>query len=411
MTGRLPPCEHLRRRPRAIAPLLASLVILASPAGRADDTTPPAAPLAAPVPPAEAAPGQSAPAPTTPADSAPAEPPATPAVAEGAPATAGELPPPRPPEAVEQDPCLINAPRLTPDGTDGDALDWTRDWLYRSVCNSAYWFDSFFGEERFDDAAQGLRGNAFLVFERRQGRGFKFKPGLRVRVPFPNLSRRFDLFFDRDDELATIEGRADSQNPTALSQGNVPGDRDSSQVGIAYRVFQEIDELLNFRAGVRLRSAQLRPFVQGRYRKEFWKTEATQWRFTETLFWRRPDGFGETTDVEFEAILSRSLLFRWFNNATLSETTQDFAWQSGLALYKDLGEARAVQGVVSAVGETGSPVDVANYQVRVSYRQTLGRPWLFGEVFAGVDWPRSVEDLERRQEAFGGLRMEIHFGR
>jgi len=392
MTGRLPPREHLRRRQPAVAPLLASLVILASPQGRADETTPPAAP------------------PDTPATAVPAVPPLPPVAAEAPPA-ANKAPEALPQSALEQDPCIINAPRLTPDGTEGDALDWTRDWLYRSVCNSAYWFDSFFGEERFDDAAQGLRGNAFLVLERRQGRGFKFKPGLRVRVPFPNLSRRFDLFFDRDDELATIEGRSDALAPTALAPANSLTERDSSQVGFAYRAFQEIDALLNFRAGVRLRSAQLRPFVQGRYRKEFWKTEATQWRFTETLFWRRPDGFGETTEVEYESILSRSLLFRWFNNATLSETTQDFAWQTGVALYKDLGEARAVQGVVSAVGETGSPVDIANYEVRLSYRQTLGRPWLFGEVFAGMDWPRAVEDLHRRQEAFGGVRMEIHFGR
>lgn len=397
MTGRLPTRDHLRRRQQAIAPLLASLVILATPQARADETSPP--PASSPPPVAE-----------VPAPPQPAPPPPRPVAAEAPPAAGAPLAA-LPQGAIEQDPCIINAPRLTPDGSEGDALDWTRDWLYRSVCNSAYWFDSFFGEERFDDAAQGLRGNAFLVLERRQGRGFKFKPGLRVRVPFPNLSRRFDLFFDRDDELATIEGRSDALAPTALAPASSLTERDSSQVGFAYRVFQEIDELLNFRAGVRLRSAQLRPFVQGRYRKEFWKTEATQWRFTETLFWRRPDGFGETTEVEYESILSRSLLFRWFNNATLSETTQDFAWQTGLALYKDLGETRAVQGVVSAVGETGSPVDIANYEVRLSYRQTLGRPWLFGEVFAGMDWPRAAEDLHRRQEAFGGVRMEIHFGR
>ena len=54
--------------------------------------------------------------------------------------------------------------------------------MFRSVCRSAQWFDSFFGEERFDDAASKMRGNAFLIAESRQGRGLEWKPGLRVRV-------------------------------------------------------------------------------------------------------------------------------------------------------------------------------------------------------------------------------------
>ena len=320
-------------------------------------------------------------------------------------------PSPDTPEPPAIDPCLSNSARQGPDGDASDALDWTRDWLYRSVCGSAYWFDSFFGEERFDDAARGLRGHAFLVAERRQGHGLKFKPGLRVRVPFPNLSRRFDLFFDRDDEQTTIEGRNDALNNAALADTSLPGGEQSSQVGLAYRVWQEIDELLNFRVGVRLRSAQLHPFVQGRYRKDFGKTDTTQWHFTETIFWRRSDGFGQTTAVDFDAALTPTVLFRWFNNATLSEATDAFAWQTGVSLYKNLGDARAVQGLLTAVGETGSPVAVGNYEIRASYRQTLGRPWLLGELFTGVDWPRAVDDAQRRRETFSGMRLEIHFGR
>lgn len=405
-------CRRPTRRTRLLALAAALAATLAgTPAVHADDAADPTPPP----PPTAASPAENdVPQAATVNGPRPDQPSPETATSETPPDTTPRAPADALPEAAaeDEDACTVQTPILTPRDESADGASWARDWLFRSVCRSAQWFDSFFGEERFDDAASRMRGNAFLIAENRQGHGLKWKPGLRVRVSLPNVSKRFDVFFDRDEEQNTIEGRADpATTPLANRPTGVRTDEDSTQVGIGYRLIQELDELLNFRVGVRARGGSLRPFVQGRYRHEFFKTEATQWVFTETLFWRKPDGFGQTTALDYEAAMTRSLLFRWFNNATYSELSNGFSWQSGVSFYQDLGDARAVQLQLSSTGETGAQVDVANYGVRLSYRQTIGRPWLFGEVFTGLDHPRADIDPVRREEAFFGVRTEIHFGR
>lgn len=400
---------------RLACALAVAVALIAARTAAADEIPAAPAPQQTPEPAGQPAPAggthdaEAGAAPASPATESPAAVPATAPPAEPAPASEAAA---APAAAPEGDACAIQTPVLAPRDETSDGASWTRDWLFRSVCHSAQWFDSFFGEERFDDAASQMRGNAFLIAENRQGRGLEWKPGLRVRVSLPNVSKRFDVFFDRDEEQNTIEGRADpATTPSANRPTGVSTTEDSTQIGVGYRLIQELDELLNFRVGVRARSGSLRPFAQGRYRHEFFKSDATQWVFTETLFWRKPDGFGETTALDYEAAITRSLLFRWFNNATYSEITNGFSWQSGVSFYQDLGDARAVQLQLSSTGETGAQVDVANYGIRLSYRQTIGRPWLFGEVFTGLDRPRADTDPARREEAFVGLRTEIHFGR
>lgn len=304
--------------------------------------------------------------------------------------------------------------RSTPD-SDGEntvveGLDWTRRQLFSSVCVSARWFDRFFGEMRYDDsAARGVQGIAYYQIERRAGTEVAQVPGLRLRVALPNLNKRLHLFVDRDDERQTIAGRSETVDSGPTSP--VEAREDTAQFGFGYLANLAREILLKFRVGVRARGGQAEPFVQGQFRWVFGETDTTRWRLTETIFWRKSEGAGETTSLDFESALKKDILFRWFNDATVSETTRLLRWVSGTSLYFDLGNRRAVQAQFTMNGDTGEPVDVANYGVRFSYRRSIARPWLIGEAYIGHDYPKPAPEIGRLSQNFVGLRLELQFDR
>lgn len=324
---------------------------------------------------------------------------AAPAVTPVAPASA--LP--------EDDPCR-SKPDSDADNAVVGSLDWTRRQLFSSVCVSARWFDRFFGEMRYDDsAARGVQGIAYYQVERRARTEVAQVPGLRLRVALPNLNKRLHVFVDRDDERQTIAGRSETVDSGPTSP--VEAREDTAQLGFGYLANLAREILLKFRVGVRARGGQIEPFVQGQFRWVFGETDTTRWRLTETIFWRRSEGAGETTSLDFEAALRKNILFRWFNDATVSETTRLLRWVSGTSLYFDLGNRRAVQAQFTMNGDTGEPVDVANYGVRVSYRQSIGRPWLIGEAYIGHDFPKVAPGIDRLSQNFVGLKLELQFDR
>jgi hypothetical protein len=282
-------------------------------------------------------------------------------------------------------------------------LDWLRRNVFSSVCRSARWFDSFFGEEYFKDTE--MDGSLSFAQERRQGGERNFAPRLRIRGKLPNISRRFDVFIDRDDENKTIVGQSD--NP-AMAQLNQP-QQETTQLGLGYELRRTLDSLLNFRAGLRLRSGALDPFVQSRYSHDFARSETREWRVSQTLFWRQIEGFGETTALDFSLKLGGANLLRWENNATLSQSTDAFRWASAVSLYHSLSEHKALQLSYSANGETGQHDPVANFGPRLSYRQQLDRKWLFGEVYGGIDHLKGNDGTPRQREPYVGVKIELLF--
>lgn len=312
-------------------------------------------------------------------------------------------------DAGKDEPCSWNPDALDQQSTVVEGLDWTRRNLYSNVCASARWFDHFFGDERFGPAtADQVGGELSYTVERREGFGTQGKPTLRLRIPLPNLNKRLHVFIDREDERNTVAGPADVTRAGA----NVPvaGSADVSRIGFGYEKLPDLISLFRVRTGVRV-SGGLKPFAEAQYRTLFGQTQATHWRFSETFFWRRPDGFGETTLLDFEANLWPGILFRWFNDATVSQITERVGWMTGASLFFDLGERRAIQLQAVRNGDSGAPVRVANYGPRLSYRQSLGRSWLFGEIYVGRDNPRKSPDEPRISQDYVGVKVELQFGR
>ncbi len=302
--------------------------------------------------------------------------------------------------AAAEDPC-----ELPPD-RELLGLDWTRRALFDTVCTSAMWLDGFFGDIRYDEAASGVRGRISYGIERREDLGVTTKPRFRVRIPMPNLNNRLSIYVEREDETRSIEGRS-VEDQQAVEPVSTTPSQDSTQVGFAYRKLKLFDEVVEFRLGLRAPQGKLDYYGRVRYRHPFWRTDSTQWRFGQTLFWRHSQGWGETTQLDFEARLSEQYLFRWYNSATWSQVTEGVDWNAGFPLYRIFSGGRVVVVEPNLNGQTGLPHAVTSYGVRSAYRQTLGRPWLFGEIYVGEDWVKAPG--ERDSQFFTGLILEVVF--
>lgn len=374
-----PSCSPVFGSPKALATLLA--LALATAPCLADETAGTAADDRA---------SQAAETPAgTPAEAAAETVPAAPAV------------PPESPEALEQRLTSCSIPR----GEEFFGLDWARRTSYRSVCLASHWVDSLFGEEEFDVSEASINGHFALVTETRDHGGTEVTPRVRTRVRLPQASKRLDLFFDRDKESQSIAGEAAGLRP----ESTLPGEESTNQLGFGYDLRRGIDELLNVRLGLRIRSWRPELFARSRYSVTLADTGTARWNLEQTLFWIKRDGVGETTALEYQRHLGGPFLFRWQNSATLSQQSDGLRWNSSLSLFQAIDPDRALQWSFGGHGETGQAERVAAYGPRVSFRERLRRRWLIVEVYTGVDRVQTEQMPVRDSQSYVGMRLEAHF--
>jgi hypothetical protein len=150
-------------------------------------------------------------------------------------------------------------------------------------------------------------------------------------------------------------------------------------------------------------------FGQMRYRHDFALSERLMLYFHETLFWTNRDGFGATTDVALDRVLTPKLMSRFDNVGTVSQSTSGLDWRSSYTLYRSLEHQQAIGAQVFARGETRAEVPLHEFGLNAIYRRPLGRDWLFGEGIVGYSWPREHLDQPREGSLLVGIGVEIAF--
>jgi hypothetical protein len=279
--------------------------------------------------------------------------------------------------------------------------------LEETFCGATLWFDGLFGGEPDVENARQVSGRVELATLHTEAEGTDYKGRLRLRYDLPTLERRLNFFLGRDDRDEFVEGRSEG----FAIRSSVFGLESEDQwlAGLGYSPPGRWAQKLDFRVGGRVKSAP-EVFVQGRYRRNRFVGTRNVWRFREILFWENRDGFGLTSNVDFDRVLRRDLLFRWGSVGTVSEATDGLAWRSALVVYHNLRRTRAVAGEVFVRGESAAPVRLREYGSRAIYRQPAGHPFLFGELIVGYTWPRFEPEQKREGSVMVGLGLELLFG-
>lgn len=291
----------------------------------------------------------------------------------------------------------------------GTWLDRTHDYLARNaICEPVVWFDSFFGDERFEEESlptSFVRWRNDFRWDERDG--FEYRTQLLSSIHLPKATRKLRLIItgESDENITEII-------PEELGEiGGAGRDEDNRlDVGLRYTVIEKPKSSFNLQASVRF-DFPLEPFARARYRYTHPLSDRSLARLTQTLFWEREDGFGETTRLDLERLLDERTLLRWANAATFSESTDGVEWGSNLGWFRQFDLKTAVNVDVGAEGETRPDYEVTNYRITARYRRNFYRPWLFYELVPEVYWPLDEDTDERDTVTAFTLRLEVQFDR
>ncbi len=305
---------------------------------------------------------------------------------------------PAPPEPA-RNPCEVGI-------RSGNRLDHFREEIFETVCEAAAQFDGFFGNRRFDEEARRTHGRAGLRLLWDEHDGLELDGNLKVNVDFPNLDHRVNAFLgreDRDSFLSGAEGNLDFL-PTFFEREG----REEWLLGFGYRPVSSSRSSLDFDAGIDIDSS-IDPFVRTRYR-HFWLVgDDNLLRARQTVYYTNEKGLGSGTRLDFERPVGTRSLVRWASSITFDDQTEGGDWDTGITLYHGFSPDRAIAWFVGIDGETKREVPLKDYGTSVTYRQRMLREWFFGELIAGVTWPRDTL-AEQRDVAFHvGFGFEIQF--
>lgn len=316
--------------------------------------------------------------------------------------------PPAPVEGSSEPETAAEAGCLQPTSESTAMVDKVQRGVYLGVCGTAQWFDSLFGTRRYDQDSDATFGRIGLYEYWDDRNDFETRLRMRVRLELPAMEHRLRLFFGRADEKEVIEDANAAPGGSAPSSFQDVED-DAWLLGLGYSKQGKSNNGFDFGAGVRLRTPP-DPFVKTSYRRNFFFADTNALRARQTLFWRDSRGYGETTEIDFDHLLSPRLLLRSDNAMTLAEDVRRPELYNAFVLFQSLGSRRAVSynAFISSVLNTDVPI--RNYGVELRYRRQFLRKWLFVEGRTALTWPRETLDEEREINPGVGIGFEMYFG-
>lgn len=297
-------------------------------------------------------------------------------------------------------------PCLSPEDLGESWLDWLNRRTNRTVCDSAMWFDNFFGDDRAleEHSQTGGRVSTHVTWTQRDEFDVQF--GFRVRINLPNLDERWYAFVGRgtrDEYLTDTSYRSNPGGPLGINQ------EQELLIGLGWTPRQNDYDRIAFRLGVTV-AWPPEPYAKMIYRHSHYFSEKSQLRWRQTVFWALEDRFGTTTNLDLDRRLSDVLLFRWTNTGTISGVTEGIEWWSTPTLYHTLTSRSALAYAFWINGSTRAPVELEEYGVRIVFRRRIARDWLFLDVGPMVSWPRR-EVVDVREASWGALiGLEMQFG-
>jgi len=285
-------------------------------------------------------------------------------------------------------------------------LDVTRRDLWEMLCSASLWFDGLFGRYGSLEAAEQVSGRAELSGLRTNLEGTKVKTGLDVNVRLPHLEQRLNAFFGRSDPQDYVRDR---QEGFGLRSDFVSLESEEKWLaGLGYSLPGAVGERVSLRTGV-AGGVNATVFGQAIYRQSFLAGGRDLWHLREVAFWRSREGFGFTSNVDWDHVVSKTLLLRWGTVGTVSEGTHGVDWRSVLVLYQNLHESRAMAYEAFARGVTGT-LGLTEYGGRLIYRQSVFRSFFYVNVLGGYSWLRLSPDEPHHGTITVGLGGELWFG-
>lgn len=295
-------------------------------------------------------------------------------------------------------------------GAGGDAaLDSVRSGLEWQACVTSRWLDGFFGESYENvDAYRQSSGRVAVALEWDELDDFTLDGRMRVNLVLPRMSQRANAVIGRENPESFVGGGDDD---IIFLPGSFSDEAGAEwYAGVNYLARGGARSTVDYGAGIRL-STPLNPYVRARYRYVQPLGDAVLLLPRVIAFWENKDGFGLTFAADTDWSIDRRWLLRWSNSMTFSEATEGVRWRSRVSLYHALDRRSALRYDALIQGQTDG-VQPDRRAVRVTYRRSTLREWLFLEVGTSLFWADGDEPRDVCNACLGAsVGFEIMFGR
>ena len=282
-----------------------------------------------------------------------------------------------------------------------------QETMEETTCAAALWLDGLFGEPRNLDTARRTSGFLETSVNWSEYKDWDQRTRFRVRFRLPNLKNRVSAVFGRDNENDVVRDRAEGfAVRSALPQ---IAEDDSWLAGLGYSFPGTERFKTDFRVGA-AGATHPRVYVQQRARYIAYADDEDLFYLRGTGFWTSRQGFGVTAGIDYSHVLTKTLLLRVTDVGTVSEKTKGLDWFSGIILYHNLREERAMAYELLIRGQTDEPEPLYEYGGRVVYRHPFMPKLLYAEFLVGYSWPREDPNAKREGSAQAGISIEIPFG-
>ena len=266
-------------------------------------------------------------------------------------------------------------------------------WLARGV-------DSWFGDRPFEDGGKVTDGRFSVGLLKRQGKSIDVSVRFNASFHLPNLEETY-IFFGRDDPRDVV-----SDKPVELSRKELLLAQSNADRAFFAGIGRSLTDSVDFRLGLR---GGLKPYAQGRYRKQWeFGTEGLA-EFRQTVFWSLADRAGSTTAFSYEHLFSPVVAARWLTSATITQASKKFEWSSLLGAYRSFGNQRLLSLEALVNGQQGSGVVATDYGLQSRWEQPVYGDWLVGGIVIGHFWPRPDARTERRGAWAMGVGLKMQF--
>lgn len=301
-------------------------------------------------------------------------------------------------------PPSADAPETTKAEAPPSAMEGTHKAMSRMLEAILRRTDSLFTGDRTYDAPTGsyILLGASLTSRREYDGGSYGLLISRAKINLPKTNNKLKLLIDRD--IDNVD-RSASDRAAAVAAGQTPADN-STVVALRGIVKDTLRIRFTTDVGVRPRGLTPDPFVRGRAERIF--TEgAWQIPLSETLLFRRSEGFSATTKLGLLRSLRPDTVFGLYSAAIWRDQTSAFEVSEVANVTRRIDQRSLASVELGVYGQTGQNWHATAYSAAFRYRRRMHRDWLLLEVrpqliYAEATGFRPVPSLTVQLEVFFG---------
>jgi len=278
-------------------------------------------------------------------------------------------------------------------------VDEVHDAVSNRVVSVSNYIDTFFANDRMDE--EGSKSKIVLGYQLGYDdfRGGSKEYALRARLHLPRTEERLRLVID------SSENEDDSSETDANVQAGSEGRIDELKAALQYIFVSSELWQVSANTGIRF-IIPLDPFAKLRIRRLFFVNSLTL-RLTQSFYFFRSVGWGETTAIDFEKELTDKYFFRSSSQIRTIRDTSEKSFSHAFSLFQNIGQKKLVVYSVGINADLTSPPVTTQYYLNTRYRHNFYKKWAFYELIPGITLER--ENSFNVSPGFF-VKLEIIFG-